>query len=135
MISAVQPKTTRKDGWINCGQADPYMTLGYPGFVFENPQLNLFVITAVEVMESGATYHLSMSRDGHRCSRAEAKYILKCFGMQDAEEDNHVPSGVARNFFLPVNENLIGHECPCKVTEPAIVEDKGEYVWRGVESP
>lgn len=46
------------------------------------------------------------------------------------EEDNHVPYGIARNFWRPLAENLVGIECKCKEEEPAIVEDKGDYVWR-----
>lgn len=31
----------------------------------------------------------------------------------------------------PVAENLIGLQCAGKESEPAIIEDKGDYVWRG----
>jgi hypothetical protein len=99
------------------------------------------VITAVEVVAlepgeqpKGPEYHLSMSKQFNgvkvRCDSNEAKWILdefKCFG---AEEDNHVPSGFVRNFWRPVNDNLVGIECACKDDEPAIREDKGDFVWR-----
>lgn len=57
--------------------------------------------------------------------------VIRQFDMLGSEEDNHVPSGFVRNFFNPVAEHLIGIECPCKATEPTMVEDKGEFVWRG----
>jgi hypothetical protein len=45
---------------------------------------------------------------------------------------NHVPSGRVRNFWRPVADHLSGYECPCVADEPAIREDKGDYVWRGI---
>ena len=65
---------------------------------------------------------------------ATTGFESNAFGMTDAEEDNHVPGGFVRNYWLSVAENLIGHECQCKTTEPAIKEDKGDFVWRGVNS-
>jgi hypothetical protein len=29
-----------------------------------------------------------------------------------------------------VADHLSGYECPCQETEPAIREDKGDFVWR-----
>lgn len=76
-------------------------------------------------------YHLSIAKvPGRRCSSQDAKFILKQFGMSDALEDNHVPFGFSRNFWLPVDESKIGIECSCVEDEPAIVEDKGDFVWR-----
>ena len=47
-------------------------------------------------------------------------------------EDNHVPGGFVRNFWRPVADRFSGYECACVATEPAIVEDKGDFVWRGI---
>jgi len=79
-------------------------------------------------------YHLSISKArARRCSSQDAKFILKQFGLSDALEDNHVHSGFVRNFWQPVDENKIGMECACVDEEPAIVEDKGDFVWRPAE--
>ena len=95
------------------------------------------MFSAVEVakdadnIDRGPEYHISISKDGRRrCTRSEAIQVLKQFNLDGAEEDNHVPYGIVRNFWRPVAENLVGLECACKKDEPAIVEDKGDYVWR-----
>lgn len=31
-----------------------------------------------------------------------------------------------------VADKYVGHECECKKSEPAIKEDKGDFIWRGV---
>jgi len=56
--------------------------------------------------------------------------MIRQFDAEGAEEDNHVPYGFVRNFWLPVNQSLIGFECPCKATEPVMKENKGDYIWR-----
>lgn len=98
-----------------------------------------FVISAVEVMDEipskGPEYHLSMSRHSkagavRRCDSNDARWILEQFGLDGAEEDNHVPFGKVRNFWRPVADPLVGLECECKAAEPAIVEDKGDFIWR-----
>lgn len=73
-----------------------------------------------------------MSKNQRRCTSAEASFVLHHFGLEDAREDNHVPSGMVRNFWRPVNDNLSGYECPCVDEEPAMREDKGDFIWRGV---
>ena len=97
------------------------------------------VLSAVEVMsdeDKGPEYHLSITfynprtKQVERCDSNAARWVVSEFGMDGAEEDNHVPSGKARHFWRTVREDLIGQECKCKAFEPAIVEDKGDYVWR-----
>lgn len=97
------------------------------------------VLSAVEMAEAEGPesplelhYHISISKNGGRCDSNEAHWVLQEFGCEGAEEDNHVPYGVVRNFWRPVNENRVGIECACKEDEPAIREDKGDYVWRPV---
>jgi len=88
---------------------------------------------AVEVPDKkiGFEYHISITKMGmKRCDSNEAKWVLRQFGLDGWEEDNHVPYGVARHFWRPVAENLVGLECKCKADEPEIVEDKGDYIWR-----
>jgi hypothetical protein len=100
------------------------------------------VLSAVEVIGGEIAgirrpeYHVSVSRlrwqadHNQRASDSLARWALKQFGFDGAEEDNHVPHGIVRNYFRPVAEPLIGQECACKETEPAIKEDRGDYIWR-----
>ena len=106
-----------------------------------NGDKNIRVISSVEATNDpddiperrGPYYHISISRGpGIRCNRNDSKVVVRAFGMQDAEEDNHVPGGFVRNFWLPVNEKIVGSVCPCKEHEPAIRENKGDFVWRGL---
>lgn len=136
MESIIQPKAPIGDGWIKQNLTMPY-DLGYPYQAWMHKN-GLFCISAVEVAnepgepELGPEYHLSISMNGVRCSSAEAAFALHAFGLDDAKEDNHVPSGKVRNYWRPVADNLSGYECPCKDSEPAMIEDKGDYVWRGI---
>ena len=99
-----------------------------------------YCISAVEsVIPEGETsarpeYHLSFTRQSLRgilrVDSNDAQWILSQFGLEGWFEDNHVPFGKARNFWRPVNENLVGQICACVDDEPAIKENKGDYVWR-----
>jgi hypothetical protein len=96
-------------------------------------------MSAVETMsdeDKGPEYHLSISKQvggsPNRCTSNEAKWVLDQFGLDGAEEDNHVPFGVVRNFWRTVATPLVGLECECKDEEPAVVEDKGDFIWRGI---
>lgn len=101
---------------------------------------NLCVISAVEVakdddgIDRGPEFHISISLGGRsRCTSQQARAVLAIFGCDGAEEDNHVPNGVVRNFWRPVADRLVGIECACKADEPAMVEDRGDFVWRGTK--
>ena len=140
MDSVIAPKEPKGDGWQKGPRAPLEVTLGYEGYYWFYPSQGITVISAVEVaqdpddvVELGPEYHISVSKNGGRCSRNEARFVLKAFNMQDAEEDNHVPYGFVRNFWQPVADKYVGHVCPCKATEPAMVENKGDFVWRGLE--
>jgi hypothetical protein len=115
-------------------------SFGYPARAFSHKD-GLFVISAVEVasdkdgIDRGFEYHVSISRPvspgvTSRCSSNEAHWVLDQFGLEGAEEDNHVPHGRVRNFWRAVATPLIGMECACKEEEPAIREDNGDFVWR-----
>lgn len=140
MQSVIKPLTPlpTSTGWVQLPPPPAWATLGYAGLAFGHPETGLYVISAVEVakdadgIDRGPEYHISISKRKRRCTSQEAKEVLRQFGMEGAEEDNHVPHGVVRNFWRPVADNLVGLECRCKAEEPAIVEDKGDYVWRGV---
>lgn len=136
ITSVLRPKG---NGWreIPC---DKKFTMGYPSRAFFHAKSCLAVISAVEVasdgkIDKGPEYHVSISkqtiRGGSRCDSNEAKWVLDQFGMDGAEEDNHVPNGIVRNFWRPVAQHLVGLECECKADEPAITENKGDFVWRG----
>ncbi|KVO05603.1 hypothetical protein WJ69_23165 [Burkholderia ubonensis] len=141
-ISIIQPRRPRGSGWQEEPPPRAAVTLGFPGAAWFHSETSLYVISAVEVaapeggVDKGPEYHLSISRQPAgrpaRCSTADALFVLAAFELLEAEEDNHVPHGVVRNFWRPVADKLVGLECACKADEPAIVEDKGEYVWRGV---
>ena len=129
IIKPLRPQRHKK-GWKYVGE---YLEYDYPAESWYFPERGIAVISAVELVEKeiGAEYHVSISKPPGRCTSNEAKFVLRCFGMDGAEEDNHGGPGLrARHFWRPVNENLIGMECKCKKTENAIVEDKGDYVWR-----
>lgn len=103
------------------------------------------VLTAVEpIVPEGQTeprpeYHISMVRlvrlesgtPVERVDSSDAQSVLGMFGADGFLEDNHVPGGRVRNFWRPVAEPAVGQVCACVDDEPAMREDKGDYVWRG----
>jgi|ERR1700680_2729493 len=135
IISVLRPKG---GGWQEL-PCDKRWTMGYPARAFYHAETEIAVISAVEVandgkIDKGPEYHVSISRKTavgpKRCDSNQAQWVLGQFGMAGAEEDNHVPNGVVRNFWRPVATGLVGLECECKAEEPAIREDKGDFVWR-----
>lgn len=116
------------------------MSWNNPKRAFFHAASSLSVISTVEFIGDGKVdgpeYHVSISRQHRtlgtrRCTSVEARWVLVQFGMNGAHEDNHVPGGLVRNFWRPVADPMVGRECLCVETENAIVEDKGDYVWRG----
>lgn len=140
-LSIIAPKRPREGSGWHCLAVSlpPAVTLGFEAQAWQHKARGLRVISAVEVardadgIDRGPEYHVSISREGHRCSSADARTVLADFDMAGAEEDNHVPFGIVRNFWRPVADRFVGLECACKASEPAIVEDKGDYVWRPAE--
>jgi hypothetical protein len=140
--SVIKPLRPKGEHWMRWPTPQNLRRAGYPCEVWFNGVRALQVFSAVEVAvdrdgsSNGPEYHLSMSRralglDGpQRCTSGEAKWVLREFGLEGAEEDNHVPNGKVRNFWRPVAEGLVGKECECKTEEPVIREDKGDFVWR-----
>ena len=120
----------RFDGWKN---------LGYGiAMCWMHRTRELVVLSAVEKaapergeIDVGPEYHVSVSRGGgKRCTANDAREVMVMFGAEDALEDNHVPSGKVRNFWMPVADKYRGYECPCVDHEPAMLEDRGDYLWR-----
>lgn len=141
MESLIKPLKPKGEHWRYIGPVAPQFTLGYEGHYWFFPPMRLFVISAVEVVEPeqvdlGPEYHVSISKrdekdNVQRCTRHEADFVVQAFGLENADEDNHVPGGHVRNFWLPVAEPMRGYVCPCKDTEPAIKDKLNDYTWRG----
>lgn len=140
--SIIKPKAPKGTGWRDLGRKPDLTGGGFEVQAWYYPDQGFFVLSAVEVardaddIEKGPEYHISISDRSSgtpkRIDRNGARFVIKAFGMEDANEDNHVPFGVVRNYWMPVNESLVGHVCPCQDKEPAMVEDKGDFVWRGI---
>jgi hypothetical protein len=140
--SIIKPLRPKGEHWMRWPTPRAMQRSGYPCEVWFNGVRALQVLSAVEVAvdrdgsSNGPEYHISISRcalglEGpQRCTSGEAKWVLREFELEGAEEDNHVPNGKVRNFWRPVAEGLVGKECECKAEEPVIREDKGDYVWR-----
>ena len=133
IIAVLRPSNP---GWVEIPGAQRY-TMGFPALSFWYLPRNLFAISAVETMadeDKGPEYHISISKSlpsgVKRCDSNEARWVLAQFGLEGAEEDNHVPYGKVRHFWRPVANGLVGLECECKAEEPAIVEDRGDFIWR-----
>lgn len=139
IVSVVAVLAPKGQGWRELPTSAKY-SMGYPIRAFFHDESSLAVLSAVEVMadeNKGPEYHLSISKQlrnlgTSRCDSNEAKWVLAQFGLESAEEDNHVPSGLVRNFWRTVAEPLIGLECSCKESEPAIRENKGDFTWRPI---
>lgn len=134
LIAPKQPRTGM--GWFQMPRPPGWVSLGFDAEAWRHPASGLAVISAVEVakdadgIDRGPEYHISISKNGARCTSQEALVVLEHFGLDGAEEDNHVPNGQVRNFWRPVADRFVGLQCACKDSEPAVVEDKGDYVWR-----
>lgn len=140
--SIIKPKCPSGPGWrrVHNPNTPALDEMGFPHQTWLHDANQMFVISAVEVASDpgkpalGPEYHVSVSNNGERCTSADALWVLAQFDLLDAKEDNHVPSGRVRNFWRPVADNLSGYECPCVGDEPNMVEDKGDFVWRGITS-
>lgn len=143
ILTIIKPKRPTGAGWRRLADPSKQVTLGFDGESYFHVDSGLFVISAVEVakdadgIDRGPEYHVSVSQSGHmgpprRCTSGDAMWVIAAFDMLDAEEDNHVPNGVVRNFWRPVADRLVGIECACKDAEPVMREEKGDYIWRGV---
>lgn len=140
--SIISPKVPKNEDWKRLGPIDT--GLGYTAVRWFLRSHRFLVISAVEVVNDqaagediGPEYHLSVSvidpqGQPQRIPSAYARDVLADFDLDDAKEDNHIPHGRVRHFWRPVNDALSGYECPCQETEPTMKEDKGDFVWRGV---
>jgi len=149
IIKPLRPKNQARNQWLESpGIVEELARAGYPsGYPIErwiHYGYDITVLSAVEVAKerdgstNGPEYHISVSKATYPCGiykpvrldTTEAKWVLAEFGVDGAEEDNHVPHGVVRNFWRPVAEGLVGKECACKAEEVVIREMKGDFIWR-----
>lgn len=138
----IQPLKPVGQFWSGGRDIRQQLGSGYPVTQWWHGPLRLYVMSAVEVavdtdgVNHGPEYHLSVSKQTldlkpERCSVEEGTFVLKAFGLDGWEEDNHVPNGKVRNFWRAVAENMVGRECACKATEPLVVE--GDFESRPLE--
>lgn len=153
VVQPLRPLTQAPNRWFEC----PFEAADIAAMRRQNQLVGLYplerwleygsdvtVLSAVEVAvdkdghSNGPEYHLSISRatwpnGRYAAARVDtnlAKWVLAEFGLDGAEEDNHVPHGAVRNFWRPVASGLVGRECPCKAEEVVIRENKGDFIWR-----
>lgn len=118
MTSPLRPK----DGsWVEEGKCQ------HTGAIMWKNVFNIVALSAVEVVQGKEQYHLSFSESGRRISNGLMEAILRQWGAEKFEEDNHVPNGKVRNYWWIIGETL--QICPCVAVEEPHVEEGG-YVWR-----
>lgn len=145
IINPLRPFKQSRNQWFQDPNIHPDLIHAcYPVERWVHYGTDISVLSAVEVAtdkdgsSNGPEYHVSVSKatwpNGRytpsRVDTNEAKWVLAEFGVDGAEEDNHVPHGIVRNFWLPVAGHLVGKECACKAEEVVIRENKGDFVWR-----
>jgi len=139
IVGCLRPKAS---GWqeMRIDPSNPILSSGRPARLYIHPRSRIQVISSVERISDalcdGPEYHLSISRNTPagpaRVDSNDARWVIDCFKFDGAREDNHVPNGRVRNFWRPVAGDWVGQRCRCEDEEAAIVEDRGDYVWRGV---
>jgi hypothetical protein len=117
VVSLVQPKRPRLAGWREVAVPPlPWDREPLAMAAFFHEGASLGVLSSVEFIDDGKVdgpeYHLSISRQHRtlgtrRCSSNDARWVLVQFGIPEAIEDNHVPSGLVRNFWRPVADPLV----------------------------
>lgn len=114
-------KYPQEPGWSAIGVNKDH-TAWQKGYVYALSSL-------ISVMDEHQPAHfewlVSFSKMGkRRLSNAEIQPVLKAFGIEDFEEDNH-EKGIARKFWLAVEEKY-RKPCPCK-DEMIITEGEYQY--------
>lgn len=136
----IDEKTMTGRGWVRWS-IPPVLPNGSRPYALEywyNRGHEVQVLSSIEVVSGEGPdrpeYHVSISAlpwmgRVKRCSEWLARWVLKEFEFTDYTQDNHVPNGIVRNYWRPVAENT-SPICHCVETEPKIVEDKGDFIWR-----
>lgn len=131
---SVTPKRPSSGAWVRTGSHGFDAGTGpVAAEVYDHPS-GTRVLSSVDFIPEpeghGLEFHVSISCAGRRASREQVRAALRDFGMKRAEEDNHVPGGIARNFWLPVDpKDPVG--CECVNTEKPHDEGDG-FIWREV---
>jgi hypothetical protein len=137
----LQPFRPTKGNWEQWDPGAQLLATCYAVERYFNRAHEVQVITAIENVnqvkpgDSRFEYHISVTGvrwpdlKVFRCSNQVAQWVLEQFGFTDFAEDNHVAGGKARNYWRPIVEKQ-DPGCECFETEPTIVEDKGDYIWR-----
>jgi hypothetical protein len=136
--SIVQTLRPKGGGWVEIKVPPSILSMGGVARGYLHKPSGIVVFSAVEVafdaVCDGPEYHLSISRRrSNQVSRVDsndARWVVQCFGCDGAREDNHVPFGLVRNSWRPVAGDWVGVKCRFEDEEPAVVEDKGDFVWR-----
>lgn len=132
-IPLPEPKRPGAGAWVRNGTGQkPPGARGTLPEIYDHVS-GMRALTAVEHVQVDAEraqleYHVSFSCAGRRASREQVRQALSDFGMAGALEDNHVPGGIARNFWLPIDPK-VDAGCYCETTEKPHDEGEG-YVWR-----
>lgn len=142
VVTASPPRAKRPKGggWSEAPIRDPRMLPYLDGASWLHEASGVRVLSTTELIDGrGLEWHVSVSlytgAKPTRAGRYAMRLVRKAFGMEAADEDNHVPNGIVRNLWLPIAD--IG-ACECVETERPIVEavnehadERGDdYVWR-----
>jgi len=123
-----EPKRPRSGAWVRTGT---HTYKGGTAEIYDHPS-GMRVLSSVDWVSGadgkGLEFHISISAMGGRANRDQVRQALADFGMRKGIEDNHVPNGKARNFWLPVDPALKAG-CHCFETEEPHDEGDG-YIWR-----
>lgn len=108
MTDILQPKKPVSRGWLKASSFSEWHSAGFTGEAWLHMGRRIRVIAAL-VRAGGQygtkrrfRYHLSMSRQGKRCTGAEVSWTLAQFGMAGAVEDLRDPGARVRQFWIPV---------------------------------
>lgn len=93
---------------------------------YTNP-FGVVACSTVEIVNGRLEYHVSFSVNGDRVPQGFMEALIRQWGLESFEEDNHVPNGKVRNFWHKVEGRQ--EACPCKENEKP-TEEVGGYVWR-----
>lgn len=138
-ITDIPRRAPPTDTAWRCIAIEPEWTRWY------HPPSNPSVLSAVELAdpEIGPEWHVSVVVLGPaskpmRAGRGVVAMVLRDFGMVAEGEDNHVPGGKARHFWLAANADMRG-VCPCVATEraevtpiPGAAEEGDDFLYREV---
>lgn len=118
----VEPLKPREGSWDLKGWDKSFV-----GFKYEN-LFGVIAISSVHLIEGKPQWHVSFSQAGRRIHAGFMEALLRQWGCEGWDEDNHTPGGSVRHFWKPV-EKSDPQVCPCKANEAPHEEDGG-YIWR-----